>query len=166
MHAVLVSVQVAAPPSFVITHISERLELGAMAERHLTLNEVMDGLEGSDFEDSEDDFDGYLDMDDYATVEEGRDDREEKQSVERIMEESAEIVGETVGAYVEIDSDTGSMDDLDEIPQYLLQAGCSASVENESPLEFFSLPVFLPTIHARHARTHCGSNKPECTEIY
>ena len=66
--------QVAAPPSFVITHISERLELGAMAERHLTLNE---GLEGSDFEDSEDDFDGYLDMDDCGTVEEGRDREEE-----------------------------------------------------------------------------------------
>ena len=61
------------------------------------------------------------------------------------MEESAGIVGETVGAYVEIggaDSDTGSMDDLDEIPQYLLQAGCSASVENESPLEFLSLLLF------------------------
>ena len=36
-----------------------------MASKLLSLNEVMDGLDGSDFEDdSDDDFDGYLDMDD------------------------------------------------------------------------------------------------------
>ena len=35
-----------------------------MASKLLSLNEVMDGLDGSDFEDdSDDDFDGYLDMD-------------------------------------------------------------------------------------------------------
>ena len=33
-----------------------------MAYKRYTVNEVMAELDGSDFEDSEDDFDGYLDM--------------------------------------------------------------------------------------------------------
>lgn len=111
-----------------------------MAEKRLTLNEVMDGLDGSDFEDdSEDDFDGYFDMDSYndeSDLHEERDDKELVESGEPELEEN-------VGANVEIDADGGMdpRDGADLVPDYTLQAGCSASVDGESPLDFLSLLI-------------------------
>ena len=95
-----------------------------MADRRFTLNEVMDGLDGSDFEDdSEDDFEGYLDMDTYQELREEWD--EEQQ---------------TVGANVEIGAEGGmDLDDSNSVPAYNLQTGCSTSVEGENPYEYFSL---------------------------
>ena len=78
-----------------------------MADKRFTLNEVMDGLDGSDFEDdSEDDFE---DMD---TYEELREEWDEEQ--------------QTVGANVEIGAEGGmDLDDSNSVPAYNLQAGCS-----------------------------------------
>ena len=118
-----------------------------MAGKQFSLGDVIDGLEGSDFEDdSEDDFDGYLDMDDeFDNEEELRgDERREQESVEAEVEEDGERrvlwVQDSVGAEVEIVSgDMDGGDGLDSVPDYTLQAGCSTPVEGESPLDFFSL---------------------------
>ena len=60
-----------------------------MADQRFTLNEVMDGLDGSDFEDDiEDDFDGYLDMDGYDELREEWD--EEQQTIGANIEIGAE----------------------------------------------------------------------------
>ena len=121
--------QAPAPPTFV--KLAE-----AMAERRFTLREVVDGLEGSDFEESDDDFDGYLDMD---VINEDRSVEEESQSDET---ESVRCMDECVGAYVEIGvdgSDSESTEGVNTIPEYTLQAGCSVSLEQERPLDFFSL---------------------------
>ena len=86
-----------------------------MADKHFTLNEVMDGLDESDFEDdSEDDFEGYLDMD---TYEEQREEWDEEQ--------------QTVGANVEIGAEGGmDLDDSNSVPAYNLQAGCSGRIKS------------------------------------
>ena len=147
-----------------------------MAEKRFSLKEVMDGLDGSDFEESDDDFDGYLDMDSDSDEEEHeefqaewREEREECQTEWRKEQEREEHeecqtecrevqereeqeyqtewreehetegreeyeIYESVGANVEIGEDSSSSQEED-----TMQAGCTASVEGESPLEFFSL---------------------------
>ena len=107
-----------------------------MAEKRFSLSEVMDGLDGSDFEESDDDFDGYLDMDsdsDNCNVEEEHEEyqREWREEHETEGREEYEIY-ESVGANVEIGEDSSSEENT-------MQAGCTASVEGESPLDFFSL---------------------------
>ena len=93
-----------------------------MASKHFSLSEVMDGLDGSDFEDdSEDDFEGYLDMD-MDDIEEERDERE-------LLD-----IEQSVGAEAEVSADIGAF-----VPEYALEAGCTVSLEGESPLDFFSL---------------------------
>ena len=60
------------------------------------------------------------------------------------MQGVEENVEESVGAYVEIgaESEIESIEEgLHTIPEYTLQAGCSASVEGENPLSFFSLLI-------------------------
>ena len=121
-----------------------------MASKLLSLNEVMDGLDGSDFEDdSDDDFDGYLDMDEEQRNEGESDEQrnegereeqgDEEESEERIVPE----VQDVVGANIEIaaDGSLGPRDGSDTplVPEYTLQPGCSTSVDGESPLDFFSL---------------------------
>lgn len=112
-----------------------------MAEKRFSLSEVMDGLDGSDFEESDDDFDGYLDMDsdsDNCNVEEEHEEyqrewREEQEREEHETEGREEYeIYESVGANVEIGEDSSSEENT-------MQAGCTASVEGESPLDFFSL---------------------------
>ena len=60
-----------------------------MVGKHFSLGEVMDGVDGSDFEDdSDDDFDGYLDMDmddEFVSEEELREEGEERR-VLRVQE--------------------------------------------------------------------------------
>ena len=104
-----------------------------MAEKCFTLSEVMEELQGSDFEDSDDDFEGYLDMD----AERDESVREEQQ--DSVAGVTGESVAEDVGAYVEVsDSDTELNEELDRVPEYTQVAGCSASVGGDSPLDFFS----------------------------
>ena len=115
-----------------------------MAERHFTIDEVVDGMEGSDFEDSDDDFDGYLDMDVWNEDRQEEEERVESEREDREEEQSVETSVESVGAYEEVsaeDDETESTDGLDAIPDYTLQAGCSVSVEGESPLDYFSLLI-------------------------
>ena len=82
----------------------------------------MDGLDGSDLEDnSENDFEGYLDMD-MNDIEEERDERE-------VLD-----IEQSVGEEVEVASGSA-----DTVPEYALEAGCTASQEGESLLDFFSL---------------------------
>ena len=119
-----------------------------MAEKRFSLSEVMDGLDGSDFEESDDDFDGYLDMDsdsDNCNVEEEHEEYQREWREEQEREEHEECqqereehetegreeyeIYESVGANVEDSSSEEST----------MQAGCTASVEGESPLDFFSL---------------------------
>ena len=99
-----------------------------MASKYFSLTEVMDGLDGSDFEDdSDDDFDGYLDMEECRL--------EEEQRGEEVDEREMLDVQESVGAEVVVE-DTDLSHTL---PEYTLQAGCSVPVEMETPLDFFSL---------------------------
>ena len=99
------------------------------------MSEVVDGLDGSDFEDdSEDDFDGYLDVDECGL--------EEEEGELLAVQES--VGAEVVGAEVVVDMDSSStvpdsMDSSPTVPDYTLQAECSVPVEVESPLDFFSL---------------------------
>ena len=104
-----------------------------MAERRFTLSEVVEGLQESDSEDSDDEFDGYLDID----IE------ERDNGVQERMEESMDVGdgdveymeadGMSVGACVEVGGDGGC------VPEYTDEAGCSALVEGETPLDFFQL---------------------------
>ena len=112
-----------------------------MAEKRFTLNEVMDGLDGNDFEESDDDFDGYLDMDsdsDDSNIEEEHEEcqtewREEQESEKHETEGGEEYeIHESVEASTEISDDSSSQE------ENTMQAGFTASLERESPLEFFS----------------------------
>ena len=105
-----------------------------MAERRFTVSEVVEGLQDSDFDDSDDDFDGYLDMDC----------EEEDDGVEERVVESHESTGDTVfdsldtgnvGAYVEV----GGGDGDGTVPEYTDEAGCCVSVDGDTPLDFFSV---------------------------
>ena len=100
------------------------------------MNEVVSGLDGSDFEDSEDDFDGYLDMesDNEAYTNERRDGAVEGDEV-RTEKEDVLIVTD-----IEIGSDGSTEQYTCVPPEYTLQPGCSAAVNRDSPLESFSLP--------------------------
>ena len=109
---------------------SEPLPLIAMAARDVfTLDDVMNELDADDlFEDeSEDDFDGYLDADSDGE----RDERDERDmGDERDHAEDVDIGRE----HVEMDAG-----DIDDLPEYTLTPGCTASVEGSSPLSYFSL---------------------------
>ena len=72
-----------------------------MACKRYTVNVVVTELDGSDFEDSEDDFDGYLDMksDDKAYMNKRRDGAVEGN------EERTEKKDVLIGTNIEIDSD-------------------------------------------------------------
>ena len=79
------------------------------------MNEVVAQLDGSDFEDSEDDFDGYLDMEsDNDNVEEDEE-RTEKEDV-------------LIETNIEIGSDCSTEQFTGIPPKYTLQPGGSAVV--------------------------------------
>ena len=99
------------------------------ARATFTLDEVIDELDGSDLfeeDESEDDFDGYLDDDDVE--------------YEREMEETEQTGDLDIGETVEI----GPSSD-DDLPEYTLTPGCSTSVEGNSPFNYFSL-LMTPSI--------------------
>ena len=52
--------------------LGRSLAVRSMACKKYTMNEVVSGLDGGDFEDGEDDFDGYLDSDKEAYTNERR----------------------------------------------------------------------------------------------
>ena len=98
-----------------------------MAERaSYTVDQVIDELD----ENSDDDFDGYLDTE----FDDGMEDRSESD-----VEEGDDP---TLGANVEIGPSNT------DVPEYGLSPGCSATVEANSPFSFFSLlitgTIFLP----------------------
>ena len=97
------------------------------------LSEVVGELEGSDFEDSDDEFDGYLDMEDVEEAD-ARDTRCDGQT---------DSVEENIGANVEVGGSSSDEEssECDEVPVYSLEAGCSASVVGENPIDFFSLLI-------------------------
>ena len=110
---------------------------------NFTVEEVIDELDGE----SEDDFDGCLDTEINDTIEkraEFDDTIEERAEFNDTIEERGEDVEDIeegddhnvdIGANVEIDSsDTG-------VPEYSLNPGCSATVEGNNPLSFFSLLI-------------------------
>ena len=106
---------------------SEPLPLIAMAARDVfTLDDVMNALDADDlFEDeSEDDFDGYLDADSGGE----RDERDDERDMgdERYLDIGRE----------QVEMDAGDSDDL---PEYTLTPGYTASVEGSIPLSYFSL---------------------------
>ena len=76
-----------------------------MAERRCTVSEVVEGLWESNFEDSDNKFDGYLDMD---MEDEGIEERVKEETV-RVVEESMGVDG---GSVVEesagVDADVGA----------------------------------------------------------
>ena len=111
-----------------------------MTNRQLfTINEVLGELDGSAEveEESDDDFEGYVDIDD------DRINREERE----------QGVHDNVGANVEIgaggtdagedNSSENSGDDemVNSVPTYTHEPGCSVLVEGERPLDYFSLLV-------------------------
>ena len=107
-----------------------------MAGKELyTVEEVIDGLEGSDFEESEDDFEGYLDMDS------GDDVCDEEQVECGEGEEQEAVVGLAMSEGDEGSERLDSIERLEPIPSYTLQPGCSEFVEGENPLDYFS-PVY------------------------
>ena len=111
-----------------------------MAGRNtFTLDEVMNELDGME-DDSEDDFDGYLDLD--TDEREKRGEKSANLDV-RARNTRGESQNLDVGANIEIGaSGTSSIDENDQfesIPEYTLQPGCSADVGGNSPLEYFSL---------------------------
>ena len=124
-----------------------------MAARDVfTLDDVMNELDADDlFEDeSEDDFDGYLD---------GDSDGESDERDERDMGDERDH-GDDGGEIAEIDA--GSSDDL---PEYTLTPGCTATVEGSSPLSYFSLLLTNNMLHHivdqtnLHANQYIGSHE-------
>ena len=79
-----------------------------MAGKRFSLGEVMDGLDGSDFED---DFDGYLEMDMDDEFDSDEELREEDGGERRGLR-----VQESVGAEVEVVS--GDVDESDSVPAH------------------------------------------------
>ena len=92
----------------------------------MQLHTVREVIEGSDFEESEDDFEGYLDMDS------GDDACDEEQQVD--CEEQEAVVDIRMS-----ERDDESSKKLEPIPSYTLQPGCSEFVEGENLLDYFSL---------------------------
>ena len=114
---------------------SEPLPLIAMAARDVfTLDDVMNELDADDlFEDeSEDDFDGYLDADSDGERDESDEGDERDMGDERDNAEDSDVGGDNV------EMDAGTSDDL---PEYILTPGCTASAEGSRPLSYFSLLV-------------------------
>ena len=89
-----------------------------MASKYFSLDEVMERLDESDFDESEDDFDGYLENDECGLED------------EQVLEENEDGMP-SVGAEVVIGGLT--------VPDYALDAGCCVPMESKSPLDFFSL---------------------------
>ena len=137
-----------------------------------TLDEVMDELERDDlFEDeSEDEFDGYLDGDidgdmnrDTGVSDEDRDgdmdacrggDRDDwSDEREQCRDEGAAL---NVGENIEIGA---SSDDDEFVPEYILQPGCSANVEGNSPLSYFSLLVTNDMLEHIVSQTNIYANQ-------
>ena len=104
---------------------SEPLPLIAMAARDVfTLDDELDADDLFENE-SEDDFDGYLDADSDGE----RDERDERDmGDERDNAEDLDIGREHV------EMDAGDSDDL---PEYTLTPGCTATVERSSPSRIF-----------------------------
>ena len=86
------------------------------------MNEVVAELDGSDFEDSEDDVDGYLDMESDAYTNERRDGAV-KGDEERTQKEDV-----LIGTNREIGSDCSTKQFTGIPPKYTLQPGGSAPV--------------------------------------
>ena len=88
------------------------------------MKEVEAELDGSDFEDSEDDFDGYLDMesDNETYMNEGRDEAVEED------EERTEKEDVLIGTNIETGSDCSTEQSTGITPKYTLQPGGSAAV--------------------------------------
>ena len=110
-----------------------------MAQKCLTVNEVVEGLHKSDFEDSDDEFDGYLDMDD-------------EEMGEKRMEEVGESMGvdeEMVGANEEVGGNDSETEDLESVPEYTGEAGCSVPVERESAIKFIDSHELGPDSRVR-----------------
>ena len=128
---------------------SEPLPLIALAARYVfTLDDVMNELDADDlFEDeSEDDFDGYLDADSDGE----RDERDERDmGDERDHTEDLDIGRE----HVEMDAG-----DSDELPEYTLTPGCTASVEG-STLSYFSLLLTNDMLHHIVDQTNLYANQ-------
>ena len=125
---------------------SEPLPLIAMAARYVfTLDDVMNALDADDlFEDeSEDDFDGYLDADSDGE----RDERDERDMGD---ERDLDIGRE------QVEMDAGDSDDL---PEYTLTPGCTASVEGSSPLSYFSLLLTDDMLHHIVDQTNLCANQ-------
>ena len=93
-----------------------------MAQRQYRLNEVVERIDGSDFEDSDDDFDGYLDSESEENMRE-RDERD----AEVGDGVSSEV---NVGANVEVGgcSSDSEESEADEVPVYDQQAGWLFSI--------------------------------------
>ena len=106
------------------------------AKAFMTLNEVMDELENLDEEisdDSEDDFDGYLDESEIEDIEDI--DKEETSSdKDSDMDASAPVdASASVDASAPMDASTPI------IPRYTHKTGLSATLTDKSPLAHFSL---------------------------
>ena len=141
-----------------------------MAEKRFSLKEVMDGLDASDFDD---DFDGFLDMDSDSGEEEHEECQRREQEHEECQTEWTEKQGreehetegreeyeiyESVGANVEIGEDSSSEE------ENTMQAGCTASVEGESLMEFFSLLLMDDIL--MHIVTQTNLSAQEFIESY
>ena len=118
-----------------------------MAARDVfTLDDVMNELDADElFEDeSEDDFDGYLDADSDGE----RDERD--MGDERDHTEDLDVGGENV------EMDAGASDDL---PEYTCTPGCTATVEESSPLSYFSLLLTDDMLHHIVEQTNLNANQ-------
>ena len=87
-----------------------------------TVNEVVAELDGSDFEDSEDDVDGYLDMESDAYTNERRDGAVEGDGKKTQKEDFL------IGTNVEIGSNCSTEQSTGIPPKYTLHPGGSAAV--------------------------------------
>ena len=98
--------------------------------RVLTVDEVVEELENSDSEgendESEDDFDGYLEESEWWS--------------QREMEDNGD--DEVNGSEEDQDNSMEEMeDDVPSIPPYTLTSGCSATLSGNRPIDYFSLFV-------------------------
>ena len=118
-----------------------------------TLDEVLDELDNSEFDDSGDDFDGYVEDEDFGWGDGSGDDgiQEDEAGGDRDREmEGSEVRcehDETDGKGGSGGGGEGGGDDgtneEGSVPQYCHQPGCTVAFESESPLQYFSL-FFTP----------------------
>lgn len=93
--------------------------------KNLTVSDVLGELDENEYgeSDSEDDFDGYVDM---------RDSEQGEPPLEEPVVEQMDV-----GANVDVSSESGS--DNSDIPEYTLQPGCTIPVgDNNRPLHYLS----------------------------